>query len=86
MQKDMNAFAPHEVSVSPRVEIFVLRQPVPSVVNNKWYYHLPCEHSDIQPMDGHSLVPRPRGRREDGLVSTAHASAAISGIYTSVKL
>ena len=28
-----------------------------------------------------SLVPRPRGRRKDGLVSTARASAAISGIF-----
>ena len=30
---------------------------------------------------GTSLVPRPRGRRKDGLVSTARASAAISGIF-----
>ena len=28
-----------------------------------------------------SLVPRPRGRRKDGLVSTARASAAVSGIF-----
>ena len=28
-----------------------------------------------------SLVPRPRGRRKDGLVSTARASAAISDIF-----